>query len=440
MQGTSSGVTMERKLTEDASVTGLPSILESRERGVERAVMGLEGQAERADDGVVMDPGMWGALPKELIRLVCAHMPLPQLLSLRRSALEGKWDINLDDSGFRRLCGQIHANLCAVMVPETGSSNLVYNLGLHSSVQSTSWQKLRLSVGKSSNIMSSSDGGLVCFALPFRSPSNDDSLVIRVVNPLTGDYRELPAVYGVRPHHPTMMKLVVDRNTKCYQVILLARKLEFFGEVRAMLFDSGMRMWTNSKSSSGIFFGLEYSSFRGTWGERPWSFNCATGKLVYLHKFDGNPCAGKFSSNCAHVKDHLFVFEMGLGDDEMSLGDGDDGFPTQFSVSEHQIQVQKVGLSCTKVKDHHFGEIDHPSMNLHPFALASDSYFCQYLRLLACKGFLLALGKSKTEFAWLYDLSTGEGLDLLQQRDGHQIATRVMPRVLFCELQWDAVP
>ncbi|KAG0615989.1 hypothetical protein M758_5G081500 [Ceratodon purpureus] len=428
---------MERKVTDDASVR---EMLKSREGGAGRAIMGLEAQSKRADDGLVMDPAMWGTLPKELIRLVCAHLPLPELLTLRRSALEDDWDINLDDSGFRRLCGRIHVNLCAVMVPGTGSSNLVYDVGLHSSVVSTAWQKLKLGVGQSSNIMSSSDGGLVCFALPIRSPSHGDTLVIRVVNPLTEDCRELPEVHGMRPHHPTMMKLVVDRNTKCYQVILLARRLEFFGEVRAMVFDSGKQMWTNSKGCSGIFFGLEYSSFRGAWGERPWSFDCATGQLVYLHKFDGNPCAGKFSSNCAHVKDHLFVIEMGLEADEMSFGDGDDGFPTQFSVSEHKIQVQKVGLSCTKVTDHHFGEIDHPGMNLHPYEIATNSYLCQYLRLLACEGFLLALGKSKTEFAWLYDLSTGEGLDLLKHTDGHQIATRVMPRVMFCELQWDAVP
>lgn len=219
---------------------------------------------------MAMDPTMWGTLPKELIWLVFGHLPLPQLHNLRRSALDRNWDINLDTLSFRQLCAQKHPNMSAVMVPSKSSGGdfgwgygggyeLICNVGLHSE-GSILWQKLKLSEGlHASSIMCSSDGGLVCFAIGFKCPVNDiDSMTIVVANPLTGKCRELPA-HGLRLTPLKMMQLVMDQETKHYQMILVGHESGSVGGIEASLFDSGTRIWTNSKNSPGLLiFGQNY--------------------------------------------------------------------------------------------------------------------------------------------------------------------------------------
>ena len=173
----------------------------NQERIVEGITMGERKMRRSDDEQIVMDPTMWSSLPKEIIRLVFARLPLPLLLQLRRSSLDSNWDINLDDLKFRRLCAQIYSNMCAIVMQEPGYSQRNYSLWVHGG-ESSSWEDLRLSIGEPFNIVCSSDGGLMCLAL-------------------TGDCRQLPEHGATPKQHGLIMQLKMDRNSKHYEVLLV---------------------------------------------------------------------------------------------------------------------------------------------------------------------------------------------------------------------------
>ena len=424
--------------------------------GVSEAGVRKKIKIEPEDDSVAMDPSVWSALPRELIWLVIAHLPLPRLRSLRRSALAGKWDLNLADLGFRQLCAQQHANMCAVMVRSNpafaGSmgrretragrnhSGLVYSLGLHSAGDSLLWQKLRLrrkfgETGEFSCIMRSSDGGLVCFALTRPSEKIGDAMIIVVANPLTGDCRELPA-HGIRPIQLKMMQLVMHRTetTQRYQVILVGHIISFVEETRAIVYDSGTRVWTYPKdiSSGPLIFGQNYwlKVSDKEYGELgPCAYDCAAEKLLCLDYKRNRDIYNFELRDDALVKDRLFVLNDNCECQDINL--------PIYNLCEYEIQVQNGRLRCREVNDHHDGPIGQIS-------LGSE-------QLWACKGFLLVTGQRgclsyhfvSDHVAWLYNLRTGVWLEVKEfnavvadwRRSPFRKATGIL-----CEMHWDATP
>ncbi|KAG0576524.1 hypothetical protein KC19_5G086700 [Ceratodon purpureus] len=402
-----------------------PNICELGEGEVEGSIAG-EGQVRRSEDVFVMDLAKWNTLPKELIRLVCAHLPLPLLLSLRCSAVEGKWSINFDDPEFRRLCAEKHTNMSGMVM--LAMDYIYYIVGVYD-VKSFSKQKpLWLDTEQAFSGVSSSDGGLVCFALAIKYPERSDSVVMFVVNPLTGDCRELPP-HGVRPVHLKMMQLVMNQKERSYRVLLVGRynKNASVTRTRAFLFDSSTGVWSKvSKKSSERFIGIQYHFDRGVLtGTGPCAYDCATGQLI--DPKDHNP---KSTLHDRHVlvEDHLYVLEE-KGKETRH------GLMLSFCISEHEVQVQKDRVSFSKLRDHHCDQF-------HILFSSKDRYHL-HLRH-ACKGFLLVTGKlclgnhqgRKPDIAWLYNLSTGYWVDLEEQAG----PLLFRPPLLLCELRWDAVP
>ncbi|KAG0615969.1 hypothetical protein M758_5G080100 [Ceratodon purpureus] len=415
------------EVTEGTLVSGVnvggqdvrPNICELGEGEVEGNIAG-EGQVRRSEDVFVMDLAKWNTLPKELIQLVCAHLPLPLLLSLRCSAVEGKWSMNFDDPEFRRLCAEKHTNMCGMVMP--AMNYILYIVGVYD-VKSFSKQKpLWLDTEKAFSGVSSSDGGLVCFALAIR---RSDSVVMFVVNPLTGDCRELPSP-GVRPVHLKMMQLVMNQKEKSYRVLLVGRsnKNASVTRTRAFFFDSSTGVWSKvSKKSSERFIGIQYEFDRGVLtGDGPCAYDCATGQLIDP-KVDN--LIFPLHDRPVLVEDHLFVLE------EKST-ETPHGLEFSFCISEHEVQVQKDGVSFSKLRDHHCDQFD--------IFYSNKDCYCLHLRH-ACKGFLLLTGKlslrdyqdRNPDIAWLYNLSTGHWIVL----DGPLL---FRPPLLLCELRWDAVP
>ncbi|KAG0582874.1 hypothetical protein KC19_3G092500 [Ceratodon purpureus] len=413
----------------------------------------MEMEMERAEDAFVhtevdtgvgqsvsvgLDAALWSTLPKELIRFICARLPLPKLLRLQHTARVENWKLNLDDSEFRQLCAKTHTNMCAIMVPEYGSG-VVFNLELHSG-ESVLWRKLKLPIEEPdyvsrgrSNIMSSADGGLVCFALKFQSPENEETMVILVVNPLTGDCKELPA-HGMCPVELKMMQLVMDRETKLYQVILVGPKSGNGGGTQAMLYHSGTGVWANAKEFTGLFFGLQYCFYVSVMKYDmigPCVYDCAAEKL---HCLDRDTFRSIYISNhrvdVALLQDHFFALTH---EDH-----GKAGHLQNYGLCEYQIQLQQDGVRCLKLKDHHEVQTE---------LLVSGTE-----NIWLCKGFLLLTGCRANLTtdpndvpiygAWLCNMSTGDWLEIQSfstflgdWQYYFDISTN-----LLCELQWDAVP
>lgn len=442
---------------------GRPNIVESMEGRVKRSAVGEQGKLGHSDGvALVMDPAMWSSLPRELLPLVFACLPSSQLLSLRRSAIGGKWNIDLTGSEFMSLCAQRHGKMCAVVVKEPDSP--IYNVGVHTTGESIVWQKLRLSTGEPVSTMTSSDGGLVCFALTLQSLKEEAPLWVKlaVVNPLTCECRVLPK-HGVSPFQLKMMKLVRDRNTGCYQVTLVYSEgvsNAEFPPFRALSFCSETGVWTDAKNFPQLLLGPTLhdelyidKSVYGWAGARlnqsfykmdssvstsirsPCAYETATGEVIYTEEgFDDYADSFHF----ALVEDHLFLMELNW------CGDGG---TAEYILSEHQFQVRKDELSWKELKKDHFGPTEHQTLD------GSHSDCC--LHLCACEGFLLVAGSYNKpvgedfanprrfdpvdyEVALLHNLETGEWIDILNQGDdSHSIG---LSPIMMCELQWETLP
>ena len=82
--------------------------------------------------------------------------------------------------------------------------------------------------------MNSSDGGLVCFACTSAKEESIPVLVL-VCNPLTRAVRALP-LHSHNKGPPKMLQLVMDRMSKCYQVLIVSTDLS--GDLAAEIFHS----------------------------------------------------------------------------------------------------------------------------------------------------------------------------------------------------------
>ncbi|KAG0620538.1 hypothetical protein M758_4G223600 [Ceratodon purpureus] len=417
---------------------------------------------------VVMKGALWGKLPKELIRCVCARLPLPKLLSVQCSVMEENWRIDLHDSEFRQMCAETHTSMCAMMVPTLGSMG-VYNLEV-SRGEPVFWTKLNLPSPEHADLycersylISSADGGLLCFALRSKSPENEEPIVVIVVmNPLTGECKELPA-HGLSPVQLMMLELVVDRETKLYQVILAGLKsgqAGARGETEAMLYDAGTGVWTNARGLPRLFYGTRYCFLGGTWDTLkdvgPCAYDCAAEKFYSLDRYvlwRTHRLSEPFlDAACFDDRPHLDA--ACLHDRLLMLDREDEGARHGQScrLSQYQIQLQEGKVSFLKLDDHH----EIPTDLLEQFCV----------RLWVCKGFMLVTGMRSPQAiiesrftvslvaARLCNWSTGdwhevEGLGTSVDSEGWHFqagfttgTTRAIqlaqPRL--CELKWDAVP
>lgn len=439
----------EEHLVSPQRILGFRVADKQREGGLLSAVIREQQHQQRCgDSGSEIVP--WSSLPRELIPNIIARLPLPSLINLRQFSLNPNCNISLDDGEFRRLCAQIHTKIVGLMVPIKGSGSLdrriqgFYSVGVHG-MESSTWQIIKLSVAREYDLLDSTfyapltscNGGLVSFAQPvFTKSDGICHLIILVVNPLTGECKELP--------EPSMvliktMQLVMDRDTKRYRLIVVGRPSCCRNGVEMSLgaecFDSRTGVWTLMEKSPDVVVGLQYSRIPiGSLGGREdhsvtsyGTYDCAKGALVEFGSIQHWPRGGRRGPRCnepyVFVEDHLFMLHA-----HQDLG--------ICSIGEYHLPNDGSRYSWwMKLKEHRF---DPYSSDRRPEKLNDVKFW-------GCKGFLLVVENVQfkqfpqpQEVAWLYDLSTGVWSDFPELRDGRKNLSSTTS--IMCELQWDSIP
>ena len=105
--------------------------------------------------------------------------------------------------------------------------------------------------------MLASDGGLVCFVSRMgEKVANPLSIV--VLNPLTKEYRVLLAPHSLKNVEPQMVRIMMDRGTHCYKVIVVGQENRGNRAVLAEVYSSSSGTWSTTDSMPGLVFGYQF--------------------------------------------------------------------------------------------------------------------------------------------------------------------------------------
>jgi len=215
-------------------------------------------------------------MPEELLQLVFARLPLPDIICLR--VLSKTWDKYVTGVilGFTKLCAEQNPSMFALANQNLKSYYFSMVAKSYDSKEN-GWHCLL----KWGGTMPSSDGGLVCLVNERRY-----TFSIEVLNPLTRQRRKLPSSSSLNQMQRCMVHLVMDQNSKGYMVLVVAHsykhsKSEVEGEAVAMIFSSATREWSQSNIFSDLIFGYHwnYSRFM-TFGHG--AYDCASNTLLEL--------------------------------------------------------------------------------------------------------------------------------------------------------------
>lgn len=362
----------------------------------------------------LMNPDLWSTLPRELLQCIFARLPLSQIIRLRCVSKEWMRTVTEADSGaeFRRSHAEANPKMFGLIYQTLDHDDKTFGLAL-CDVRSNEWYKFAIDTPYTEHsfiTMCASDGGLVCIIS--RVKSNTPLLII-VCNPLTRQWKALPSL---SPIQPLMVQLVMNRDTKGYQVVVVYCE----GDVKAKVYNSVTGEWQTS--SSTVFLGYQYH----------WAVDDAVLEFsrycpcIYdsdgFKAVDGTLVEGASVKGHALVGGHLFVLHQDLGDNNRELGVSQ----KRYFISEYV----RCKLDWVRLKDHSLTDLKYCSHSEH---------FDEF-DLFGCKGFLLVCNCCEScNLAEVYDLSTGKW---------HVI--RDMPVLIpaglvvwdggMCELQWDAVP
>ncbi|KAG0619438.1 hypothetical protein M758_4G140000, partial [Ceratodon purpureus] len=381
-----------------------------------------------------VNPAIWSDLPEELLQRVFARLPLADIIRLR--CLSKQWNRILNSHDFKQVCTDTHPKMFAIITPLSYSVSRSFNVRLYDLRPPNYEMQIDTGSKRPNNYLtkSASDGGLVCFAC---TADEEDlaciasaSVIVLVCNPLTRVVRELP-LHSHCKRPPEMLHLVMDRVSKCYQVLIVSTDPNGGGLV-AEVFHSNTGAWTSANLAEKRYFpgfrDLFLREFITDYHGRPCVYDCAKGYHLEIPANvadllrDGNYVG---MNQCALVQGRVFA----LCREEPSANEGgrlDCGVEWFFA----EFQYLESGVRWLKVKDHRSTD-----------SVRFPQVTTLYLRdLFACKGFLLVVAKfyadSIRHEQWSYDLSTGKWhqifpwykLDTCWRRD------------LMCELQWDVVP
>ena len=359
--------------------------------------------------GAVMNPRIWGNLPKELWPRIFARLPLYEIFRL--SCLFKEWNQSI----FKRVAAEAHGKMFARISSRTGSSD--HELALHLfDIKSNRWHKLRLSTPEPCQAMSS-DGGLVCIV----SRNASGPARIMVCNPLTRAWRELPG-HEFSMIQPCMAQLVMNRDTKCYKVLVVAPEddVEY-----AVMFDSATGLWSSADSFSDVMYGCWYfwtesdeELIAGI--ESPCVYDCTRGKLVFLN-------VPEVTISYALVKNRLFILQNGVVQNTRGDFWSRVIMEHESSRAENPTWLQLKVHECSHFTDHFRQIIERSNYEMH---------------LLACEGLLLVatdnelVGPLRQELLWIYDLDTCKWHETVAPPERFFIEFDTG----MCELQWDAIP
>lgn len=387
-----------------------------------------------AEHEELMNPNLWERLPRDVLQIVFARLPLPDISRLH--CLSRAWRMtmatldsedNALHSDFFTVCGEAYPRLFAFIKP-FGSARVAFKITVFD-VKSNKWHTSRIVLGHGQvmETTSASDGGLVCFisslvTLTKQERRLRESLGVRewrtpyfhviIVNPLTRSWKELPRFQN-DPVAVHMVQIKVDRQTKGFKVLVVGdwRGVEGVTMQRAQLYDSQTERWIRAEGLPDLFLGFKYDwgDFDGS-GRRegPCAFDCAEGRLIKLYGDnkpyaegcliqlydDDSPCDGRFVRSYALDKDTLFVLRVG--------GVPRTGRfvkrPVVYYIVEYRFQVQ--AKVWERVRTH----------NCSHFATHNYGF-----QLFACNGFLMMFASTRCKddsSKWIYDLATGKWSDL----------------------------
>lgn len=210
----------------------------------------------------------WGSLPRDLLHLVFAHLPVGDILHLR--CLSKEWKralVTTKGSPFIRVCDEVHPKMVA-FIRKLGNNSVpgkVYLLRVFD-VKTNSWHALQFSLSTPEasykylkirwRVMISHHGGLVLFYVeahpkkrgPFRS------FFYTVVNPLTQRFFDLPPVLNVVDVFLHRI-LVVDRETSRYKVLIAVGRHGAREPEEIQVFDSETGRWSQPNEAEHVRFG-----------------------------------------------------------------------------------------------------------------------------------------------------------------------------------------
>ena len=426
----------------------LASIKESRgitTRGVGRVA---QSSSEHSCLCAPMEPALWSTLPNELLHQIFARLPLPQIIRLQCLSTEWEWNLTSEDSEFTRTCSEANPKIFA-MVAEGHTYGSV-SVRLYD-IKANRWHSIVYPYHLYHvDTLCAGDGGLVCI-VSTATNKKKTPLIITVFNPLTGQCRALPH-QDLRKLQLQMVQLVMDRDTRCYKVIVVGekkRRAGRSGDVVAKIYSSETGAWSSKfEGVLDLIFGHQYSwdhdLHGGGFAEDnfleenrlgPCAYDCSGRQLLELLDVS-HPCIDRIyvqfhheaSSQCyALVKDHLFVLHEETYEATNIMGNI--YLCRRYCISEYQ--GQKCEPYWVKLKVHRCKEFERPP--------ASVFYT---MSLYACKGFLLVKAENdegdayRHVLTWLYDLSTAKWQAIPPFPDEVFYPSS---DTMF-ELQWDAIP
>lgn len=186
-----------------------------------------------------MDPAIWSKLPEVVFERICMYLPFPD--NFRFQYLSKNWRCILTEPLFRQAYVQNNKNLAKNLVAiVTKLSKDCESDIAHMRVYESKVNKwFTIPIKLFSYEVAASDGSLLCCV-------SRDPIVVRIYNPLIGDMKVLPSP-NLMAIRPLMVKLTMNLDTKCYEVLLVGHKIgaqigncEYTGEI----WNSGTKVWS----------------------------------------------------------------------------------------------------------------------------------------------------------------------------------------------------
>lgn len=416
------------------------------------------GRSECCDHvcGGYMDPALWSTLPAELLQMVFARLPIPQMCRYLR-LLSKQWNRSVTEgsSALMTAVREAHPKMLALVfnTREWRNSTLLSGTLLYDS-KAEVWHYFRMYFEfdriRHKEYVKCASGGLVCYFISSYWPTKELPSVF-VFNPLTTQCKKLPS-HSLSHVLPSMVQLVVNHESGCYQVIVvLENGGRLFEKTRyvAMVYDSATGAWSSSSNSlcSCIFGNRVYI------GRYPVEDGNRLGGLRGLCAFDGakdefldlDAFIESSGSSCEVDAKHAIPGYALVGDRLFVLHEEPRSGEPRVRILEYQAQTCKPNWvklrthECYPLDQYLIGALRGRSLNWKQL---------KTLRLDACEGSLMVttynkevvdLGLAsgyKHDRAWLYDLCTGEWRAIAALED----LSSTPFDFLMCELRWDAIP
>lgn len=204
-------------------------------------------------DSNCMNPVLWGTLPRELLLLVLARLPVREMSRLR-CQLSKDWTMS---HNFNRVCDDANPKMGAQITHVGRASEFSVRIFDYSKCAWLYMYRFHLrhqghSLGRR-NVWKpmASDGGLFCFVSAWKYTEAHPMCLV-VFNPLTRVQHKLPPLHYVHNIPPMLVSMKVDSETKEYKIVVVG-KLK--GRHSVETYDSGCGQWSSGPPPWGRIFG-----------------------------------------------------------------------------------------------------------------------------------------------------------------------------------------